>query len=536
VRRALLLLALLGAGCHRRPTAQPAGPRLQVRVARAASAVENESAVAVPLERALAPLPGLQHLESVSTDAAVELTAQLQPQADPFEASQRANALVTAALNTLPADAEPPEIRRRPEAGRVLRFALRGGPTQSLADLRTAARDLTRRLETLPGVEEISWWGAPETGLVITLDAERARALGLRASDVGAAVRHGLLFDHLDGLEALSTLDLGRGRTLRDVAQLSQGPLEPGPGAWVDGKPEVVGELRLASGAPESSVAEVRHLLEAEAGLRPLGAARELELSLALPDASPEACAVALLRFARALGQLPGVLHVLVLDRSDDAQHPGDAIAVIQLAEDAAPEAVARTARGVLAQGPLALRGIAARGTAALEAQRFQLDVCGADLEALRAASTSAAERLRLAGPVDGPVPEAPLRPQLEVKPDRAKLAELGLSPSALFDALKLAGRGQRLGGMPGHPDDEVVLRLSGPSDPTALLLEGPVPTPITAVATLQQTQQPPAVRRVDGERCVGLEGSAPPEWIDAQRRALAEHLQLPAGVHLAWR
>ena len=83
MRRALLLLALLGAGCHRRPTAQPAGPRLQVRVARAASAVENESAVAVPLERALAPLVGRvagRHPQRVLLSGAESLAVVQAPQ------------------------------------------------------------------------------------------------------------------------------------------------------------------------------------------------------------------------------------------------------------------------------------------------------------------------------------------------------------------------------------------------------------------------------------------------------------------------
>src|SRR5215831_190251 len=166
-RRAMVLAVLaffLGAGAValRRLNIEaypdPSAPMVEV-IAQSPgqSAEEIERYITIPVEVAVAGMPGLQHVRSISlyglSDVKVQFAYDTEYYFDLQQVLNRLNAL------TLPNNAQP-VISPESAVGEIYRYQLVGPPGVSLIDLKTL-QDwvLERRFRTIPGVIDVVGWG-----------------------------------------------------------------------------------------------------------------------------------------------------------------------------------------------------------------------------------------------------------------------------------------------------------------------------------------------------------------------------------------
>ena len=184
-------------------------------------AVEHD--ITVPLEQALAGVPGLARLRSESRSDLATLVLTLAP----GTASDLARAAVveqlTAARATLPADILPPTLA--PELGPHPVHFLLTGDTVPASELRDLAGRLRSDLSSTPGVATIDLCGGRDAQLQIVLDPARLTALAVPLTAILTSLRTSLQGDTLlaPGLQARVSA-----RSLDDLTHLV---VKPGPPA-----------------------------------------------------------------------------------------------------------------------------------------------------------------------------------------------------------------------------------------------------------------------------------------------------------------
>lgn len=193
----LLTLVLAAAGgwaLARLPIdAVPDITNVQVQVTTTAAALspeEVEILVTVPVERALAGLPRVTALRSLSVFGLSQITVVFEDGTDLYFARGLVFEKLAAARQDLPEGVGEPRLG--PPAtglGEIYQYELRGEGV-SLTDLRTLQEwDVARRLLAVPGVAEVSAHGGLEKRYEVVLDPVKLEAHGLTASQVFSALR-----------------------------------------------------------------------------------------------------------------------------------------------------------------------------------------------------------------------------------------------------------------------------------------------------------------------------------------------------------
>ena len=150
------------------------------------SAEEIERYVTIPVEIAVAGLPGLQHVRSISLYGLSSVKVQFAYGTDYyFDLQQVLNRLSTL---TLPNNVQP-VISPESSVGEVYRYQLIGPPGTSLAELKTL-QDwvLERRFKTVPGVIDVVGWGGMTKEYHVDIDLDKLEAYRLPLSQVISAV------------------------------------------------------------------------------------------------------------------------------------------------------------------------------------------------------------------------------------------------------------------------------------------------------------------------------------------------------------
>jgi HAE1 family hydrophobic/amphiphilic exporter-1 len=222
-------------------------PVLTVRCDRAgASAIELEEQLLIPLEEAVATVPGLMHLEGQANAGAVELRLTLRADADLEKISNRLRERLSAVR--LPAGTPPPRVLRfDPGAEPLMRLVLEPLPLgANVTTLAAIARDdLTPQLEGLSQVAAVRLRGGRESELRVEPDIARMTAAGVTTATLEAAIK-GAVFSRSVGTvydsegprrvrlrgsmtrpDELGNILVGPSIMLRDVAQVSQTIAEP---------------------------------------------------------------------------------------------------------------------------------------------------------------------------------------------------------------------------------------------------------------------------------------------------------------------
>jgi heavy metal efflux system protein len=253
VRRAMVLAVLLlflGAGAvafHRlniEAYPDPSPPMVEIITqSPGQSAEEIERYITTPIEIAVAGLPGLQHVRSISLYGLSSIKVQFAYDTDYYVALQQ----VINRLNmlTLPNNVQP-TISPESAVGEIYRYQLVGPPGYSIMELKTL-QDwvLERRFKTVPGVIDVVGWGGLTKEYHVEVDLQKLVAyhiplpqvltalansnqnVGARTLDIGsqAANVRGLgLIRSVDDLNNTVLIQVGGTPVLlRDVAQVTIG-------------------------------------------------------------------------------------------------------------------------------------------------------------------------------------------------------------------------------------------------------------------------------------------------------------------------
>jgi len=148
-----------------------------------------ENDVVEILEEALVQVEGVRSITSSSRQGSANITLELDISRNVDLALQDVQAKVSQAQHHLPRDMDPPTIAKsNPEDQPILWITLSGPfPQRVLTDY--ARYNLKEKLQTIPGVGEITAGGAQDRNVRIWLDAKRLDEKGVTVQDVISALQ-----------------------------------------------------------------------------------------------------------------------------------------------------------------------------------------------------------------------------------------------------------------------------------------------------------------------------------------------------------
>lgn len=212
-----------------------------------ATPLEVEEEVTLPLEKAIQEMPGVDDITSINSDGLSQITVQLEKTVQAHELDQHWDLLrrkINDAQSGLPPGASGSVVND--DFGDVfgLLLTLRG-EDYSLKDLEDHADLIQREVQLVDGVAKVSIGGQAEEQIIVALDRDRMRALGISPSylanllnaqntvgNAGHLRSEGLSLSvqpsgQLDTVPALERLVVGSADSglirLGDIAQVSRG-------------------------------------------------------------------------------------------------------------------------------------------------------------------------------------------------------------------------------------------------------------------------------------------------------------------------
>jgi multidrug efflux pump subunit AcrB len=262
-----------------------------------------EALVTAKIETELRSIPEIAEVSSTSATGisviSVELTETVPPETIEQLWAQVRDA-VADAQREFPAGVLAPDFDSDGAGGYAAIFALTlpdgFGPTRAARE----AEALADRLRRVPGTALVDLYGLAEEEVLVTLDPDRAAALGLTADAVSAAIRaadakvqagrlRGDATDLVLGLTGeITSLDrlravvlredaAGRVTLLGDVAEITRGPrLPPAEAALFQGKPAILVAAKLSEGLQvDRWMTDIRAAVRAQSAALPWGLAVE---------------------------------------------------------------------------------------------------------------------------------------------------------------------------------------------------------------------------------------------------------------------
>ena len=151
---------------------------------------EVEESIVVKIEEQVNALTGVNRVTAVAAEGLASVVVELKTGADVSRAVDDVQSAV-GRIQTLPAEAERPEIREMTNRQSVIRLVLYGDVSERA--LKELAYGIEDELAALPGVSYVETSGVRSYEISIEVPLHRLRALGLTLADVSAAVRRGSL-------------------------------------------------------------------------------------------------------------------------------------------------------------------------------------------------------------------------------------------------------------------------------------------------------------------------------------------------------
>ncbi|WP_437596173.1 efflux RND transporter permease subunit [Sorangium sp. So ce590] len=148
-----------------------------------------EHDVVEPLEEAAVQVEGIRSITSTSRQGSASVTIELDLSRDVDVALQDVQTKISQAQRRLPLDLDPPVVSKSNPEDQPIMWVGLSGPfsPQLVADI--ARYRLKEKLQTVPGVGELTLGGYLERNVRIWLDAERLAARGLTVAEVTEALR-----------------------------------------------------------------------------------------------------------------------------------------------------------------------------------------------------------------------------------------------------------------------------------------------------------------------------------------------------------
>jgi cobalt-zinc-cadmium resistance protein CzcA len=187
------------------------------------SAEEIERYITIPVEVAVAGMPGLQYVRSISLYGLSSVKVQFSYDTDyQFALQQTLNRINT--INNLPNNAQP-TISPESAVGEIYRYQLIGPPGFSLMDLKTLQTwVLQRRFKTIPGVIDVVGWGGPSKEYHVEVDLNKLASYNVSLPQVITAIGNSNVnvgARTLDiGQQAANVRGIGLIRSVDDIANV----------------------------------------------------------------------------------------------------------------------------------------------------------------------------------------------------------------------------------------------------------------------------------------------------------------------------
>jgi hydrophobic/amphiphilic exporter-1 (mainly G- bacteria), HAE1 family len=237
-----------------------------------ASPESIEREVSKKVEEAVNQIAGVKHVMSYSRESVSTVVVEFRLEEKINEVSQEARAKINAIRGTLPTAAEDPIIQKLDfNAMPVASLAVKGKGL-SAKDLTTLVeKKIKRRLENVSGVGKVDMVGSTKREVTVTIDPTRLEALGLGIDEVvsglksenvntplGRLTQKGNEYpirisgkpDRVEGFRSMVIAQRGgRGITLAEVADLTDGAREQRSLALINGEPAVALDILKQSGA-----------------------------------------------------------------------------------------------------------------------------------------------------------------------------------------------------------------------------------------------------------------------------------------------
>ena len=149
---------------------------------------EIETIITDPIENALAGIPNVERVSSQSNDGSSRVSLEFTRGTDLSEASNDIRDALNRVVTSLPPEVDPPRLWKfDPNSFAIVVIAAKSNrPMEELT--RVLERDISQRLEQIPGVGTIDVWGGIYKEVHVDLNRDRLKASGLTAEDVRQAI------------------------------------------------------------------------------------------------------------------------------------------------------------------------------------------------------------------------------------------------------------------------------------------------------------------------------------------------------------
>lgn len=492
---------------------KPFQPYVTLRVGHGMSTTEAEARVAVPLEREAMQLEGVSSVKTHVDANEVELTIETKPgvaiDGVVFPAIQKVAAVETGA--------EVPEVRAVREEPLLTYLSLTSTELSATQLHELAEKRIRYELLHVPGVREVEICGPGTPGVMITVDPARLTGPlsevvdAIRSANV--APKAGVLEGAGQGfvvrgvgntdVEGLRQLELGGGRRLGDVAEISEQPVDPPCIGYLNGFRAIGLLLRASEPVP----------LPSASTLPPSVKLQSMTFDRVLHFGAEGSVMALEQKLSRTLREHPAVADVSYEIRS--AGGASVATAYVSLKKDSPRP---------LMKFPAPLPLVSVEGEDLREVR-----VTGPDLDALIHAAGAVKEALEKQG-LDVASTAAPNVPWTRIELDREAMARLSINTTEVTDTLRLiADRGMEVTSIYTQNEvRDVHLQLPGHKlEDLATVRVGKEGVPLAAVAKVTMQSEAAWIDRRDGQREVRLQTDAK----KAQLEEALKQVQLPNGV-----
>ena len=185
-------LAFLGLPVAQHPNITPPTVQVTARYP-GASAKALVDTVALPIERQVNGVPGMLYMQSTSaSDGAYTLTVTFEIGTDGDKAEALVKSRVDAATAQLPSAVQTQGVNVRKRSTAILAFVTLSSEDPAKDSLflsNYATINLKDSIARVPGVGDVSVYGAGDYAMRIWLDAEKLQARGLKPGDVVSAIQ-----------------------------------------------------------------------------------------------------------------------------------------------------------------------------------------------------------------------------------------------------------------------------------------------------------------------------------------------------------
>jgi cobalt-zinc-cadmium resistance protein CzcA len=264
----LLLIALGTRAAFVLPVdAVPDVTNIQVQIitsSPALSPVEVEQYVTVPVERAMAGIPRVTEVRSLSKYGLSVVTVVFEDETDIYFARQLVLERMREAEDGVPSQYGKPEMGPISSGlGEIFQFVVRGEGHTLMELEETLDWYIAPRLRTVPGIVEVNSFGGEDKQYQVVIDPSRLQAMGLSVEEIARALEHsnanagGGYIEHnreqfvigslglVKSIDDLRTIVVGATPqnvpiTLDTVAEVQLGPRLRRGAASMDGQGEVV--------------------------------------------------------------------------------------------------------------------------------------------------------------------------------------------------------------------------------------------------------------------------------------------------------